>query len=483
MRVMARACRCDGPLPDPALDALVGHLDLNQLAYLVVWLGTAGGWSPKRDRGLLVRRPTFEVAAARGTAIAELLLDWPAKFHLLIDGARSVRSKAGRPSTKVDFLHLSNCFQKRLAPPAYDFARLEFLAYVQRKHSWWQRVRDVEDVAAEPDAMIPQTQAMKASGLSRKALQHRLRTGQIQGKCVMWGSKQRWLVSQADLDRWIDQRKGNACTDRFFTRVEAGLALGINKIRVPTLHEARLIEGGSADKHHRTLYSRESIASLLGRFDRLARDANAREVVAANLSPALNFISITGRAFGRGVTTAEVAQAVLEFGTSPAALDKTAVGLSRYLFDGREITALIRSYRATNEWISYIALQRMLGCGSNVARLLIQRGFIAAAPASAMQGRSPDGCRRTKRISRESARRFIKMHVLGSHLKGQFGLGSTAINRLAERHSITPVLRSTSPSVEIWLRQELVSLMETGKASSMSTNVGIGALQRSMIPI
>ncbi len=476
MRVMARACGCDGPLPDPALDALVGHLDLNQLAYLIVWLGTAGDWSPKKDRGLLARRPTFEAAAALGTAVAELLLDWPAKFHLLIDGARSVRSKAGHPSTKKDFL--SNCFEKKLALRAYDFAQLEFLAYVQRKHPWWRRVSDVEDVAAEPDAMIPQMQAMKASGLSRPALHHRLETGEIQGQPFMWGSEQRWLVSQADLDRWIGQRKGDARTDRFLTRTEAGLALGINKILVPMLHEARLIEGGSVDKHHRTLYSRESIASLLGRFDRLARSANAPEVAAADLSPALDLTPIVAGRLGRGVTTAEVAQAILEAGASPVALDKTVVGLARYLFDGREIAALVKSRRINNGWISHVVLRRMLGCGHDVARFLVQRGLIAAvqAPAPVTRGRSSGACRRAQRISKESADRFIDLHVLGSHLKRQFGLGSVAINRLAEQHSVTPVLRCASPSVEIWLRQDLIGLMNIERASRMLTNVGIGTV-------
>ncbi len=483
MRVMARACRCDGPLPDPALDALVGHLDLNQLAYLVVWLGTARDWSPKKDRGLLARRPTFEVAAALGTAVAELLLDWPAKFHRLIDGARSVRSKTGHPSTKKDFLRLSNCFEKKLALPAYDFARLEFLAYVQRKHPWWRRVRDVEDVAAEPDAMIPQMQAMKASGLSRPALQHRLKTGEIQGKPFMWGSKRRWLVSQADLNRWIDQREGDAHTDRFLTRIEAGLALGINKILVPTLHAARLIESGSVDKHHRTLYSRQSIVSLLGRFDRLARSANAREVVATDLRLAFELTAITAGRFGRGVTTAEVTQAILEFGTNPVALDKTSVGLARYLFDGREIAALVKSHRINNGWISHIALRRMLGCGHDVARFLVQRGFVTAVPAPVTRGRSSGACRCAQRISKESADRFVDLHVLGSHLKHQFGLGSAAMNRLAERHSVTPVLRSISPSVEIWLRQDLTSLMKIERASRISANAEVEALQQSVISV
>ena len=456
--------------PDPALDALVGHLDLNQLAYLVVWFGTAGDWGPKKDRGLLARRPTFEAAAALGTAVAELLLDWPAKFHLLIDGARSVRSKAGHPSTKKDFLYLSNCFEKKLALPAYDFARLEFLAYVRRKHPWWQRVRDVEDVAAEPDAMIPQMQAMKASGLSRPALQHRLETGEIQGQPFMWGSERRWLVSQADLDRWIGEREGDASTDRFLTRTEAGLALGINKILVPMLHEARLIEGGSVDKHHRTLYSRESIAFLLGRFDRLARVANAPEVAAGDLSPALDLTPIAAGRLGRGVTTAEVAQAILEAGTSPTALDGTAVGLARYLFDGRDIAALVKSRRINNGWISHMALRQMLGCGHDVARFLVQRGLIAAvqAPAPVTRGRSSGACRRAQRISKGSADHFIGLHVLGSQLKHQLGLGRAAINRLAERHSVTPVLRSTSPSVEVWLRQDLARMMETEKTSRTS---------------
>jgi len=483
MRVMARTCGCDGPLSDPALDALVGHLDLNQLAYLVVWLGTAGDWSPKKDRGLLARRPTFEAAAALGTAVAELLHDWPAKFHLLIDGARSLRSKAGHPSTKKDFLHLSNCFEKKLALPAYDFARLKFLAYVQRKHPWWRRVRGVEDVAAEPDAMIPQMQAMKASGLSRPALQHRLETGEIQGKPFMWGPEQRWLVSQADLDRCIAQREGDARTDRFLTRTEAGLALGINKILVPMLHEACLIEGGSVDKHHRTLYSRESIAALLGRFDQLARAANVPEE--ADPSPALDLTPIAAGRLGRGVTTAEVAQAILEAGTSPAALDRTAVGLARYLFDGRELAGLVRSHRINNGWICHMALRRMLGCGHGVARLLVQRGLNAAvqAPAAVTRGRNSGACRRAQRISKESADRFVDLHVLGSHLKHQFGLGSAAINWLAERHSVTPVLRSTSPSVEVWLRQDIVSLMEIERASKTSTNVEIMPPQQSMISV
>ena len=72
------------------------------------------------------------------------------------------------------------------------------------------------------------------------------------------------------------------------------------------------------------------------------------DVVVADLSPALDLTPIAAGRLGRGVTTAEVAQAILEAGTSPAALDKTAVGLSRYLFDGREVAALVKSQRINN---------------------------------------------------------------------------------------------------------------------------------------
>ncbi len=106
----------------------------------------------------------------------------------------------------------------------------------------------------------------------------------------------------------------------------------------------------------------------------LARAANVPEVVAADLSPALGLTPIAAGRLGRGVTTAEVAQAILEAGTSPAALDKTAVGLSRYLFDGREVAALVKSHRINNGWISHMALRRMLGCSHDVARCFLSSG-------------------------------------------------------------------------------------------------------------
>ncbi|WP_201860760.1 TniQ family protein [Microvirga soli] len=467
VRLIAKAAGVPD-VPPSSLEPVFGSLPLKHLLMTISALDAPLPDTP--DKKIWTSRRTGEDAAH---AAAELLWDWPRRFHAHLHRIRDPDAAGRHVSLQKEFPE----FFRRVSLSSFlpDDARKillhEAMAFLDEH--WTGDPAKSQRLSRRVGSLstskwISRGQAARRLRVNSPAIVDLVSKGRLKGESRVAGASTRLCIDRADLERFVveeNRHVGRAAfkaTNGLLTKQQVARRLGVDLPQVVRLAESGHLE--QRDRYPDVYYTGASADRLVAMFECAAASAMPDPGQSASRR---RVVSERGLRQGRlSIDIVKLVEAVASGLAAPAQVDQAKSGLRRYSFDADEMKALARTLSGDTT-LDVVAAQKALGgCGTKDVPRLIAAGLLADLRSG---GGTCGGQGVRRRVTRESVESLRREVAPSSVLAREHGVAANGFDQLMTRLGLKPVLpRAGENTRSFWRRAEVAAALAGREARNAS---------------